>query len=215
MGMRFRLSTSILIFFFAAIWPLASIGLSFAEESAFVAHVIDGDTIVLKKGTKVRYRAINSPEIPNGDKLGETLGWKATELNRQLVEDRFVMLVQDDEKRDRFGRLLAYVFLPDGRMVNEILVREGMAFLCFSQKGSPFSKKLLTAQREAIDAKRGIWSIKPARPEAYYVGNRQSMRFHRPSCPYGKKTRKSNRVIFKSRYDACREGFCRCKKCLP
>jgi len=211
----FLLSTAILIFVLATVWLLASIGLTFAEKSAFVAYVIDGDTIVLKKGTKVRYRGINSPEIPKRDKPGETLGWKATELNRELVQDRFVMLVQDDEKRDRFGRLLAYVFLPDGRMVNEILVREGMAFVCFSQKGSPFSRKLLAAQREAIDAKRGIWSIPAIRPEPYYVGNSQSLRFHRPSCPYGKKTRKSNRVIFKSRSDACREGFCRCKKCLP
>jgi hypothetical protein len=143
------------------------------------------------------------------------MGWTATKRNRQLVQDSLVMLVQDDEKQDRFGRLLAYVFLPDGRMVNEILVREGMAFVCLSNKGSPFSKRLLAAQREAIDAERGIWSITPISPEAYYVGNLQSMRFHRPSCPYGKKTSKSNRVIFKSRNDACKEGFCRCKKCLP
>ena len=213
MGIRAGLSVMTVVL--VSIWLLAPIGLSFAEKSAFVRYVIDGDTIVLKKGTKVRYRGINSPEIPHEDKPGEPLGWEATKRNRQLVQGRLVRLVQDDEKMDRFGRLLAYVFLPDGRMVNEILVREGLAFVCFSEKGSPFSKRLLAAQREAIDAKRGIWSIPPVRPEPYYVGNRQSLRFHRPSCPYGKKMSKSNRVIFKSRSDACKEGFCRCKKCLP
>ena len=213
--METRAGLSLMTVVILGIWLLALIELTFAEKSAYVTYVIDGDTIVLKKGTKVRYRGINAPEIPNGEKAGEPLGCTATKRNRQLGQTKLVMLVQDDEKQDRFGRLLAYVFLPDGRMVNEILVREGMAFLCLSNKGSPFSKRLLAAQREAIDAERGIWSITPISPEAYYIGNRQSMRFHRPSCPYGKKTSKSNRVIFKSRNDACKEGFCRCKKCLP
>jgi len=204
-----------LIIVLVNIWLLALIEFCFAEKIVFVHHVIDGDTIVLKKGTKVRYRGINTPETPDKDTPGEPLGWEATRRNGQLVQGRTVRLVQDDEKRDRFGRLLAYVFLPNGRMVNEILVREGLAFVCFSEKGSPFSKRLLAAQREAIDAGRGIWSIPPVRPEPYYVGNRKSLRFHRPSCPYGKKISKSNRIIFKSRSDACKAGFCRCKKCLP
>jgi micrococcal nuclease len=213
MGTKARLS--ILIIVLVGIWFLASIEFCFAEKSAFVLHVIDGDTIVLKNGTKIRYRGINSPEIPHKDTPGEPLGWESTKCNRQLVEGRLVRLVQDDEKSDRFGRLLAYVFLPDGRMVNEILVRKGLAFVCFSDKGSPFSKRLLAAQREAIDAGRGIWSIPPVRPEPYYVGNRKSLQFHRPSCPYGKMMSKSNRIFFKSRSDACKAGFCRCKKCLP
>lgn len=214
MEIKARLSILIIVAL-VSIWSLAFIEFCLAEKSALVRYVIDGDTIVLKNGTKVRYRGINSPEIPHKDTPGEPMGWEATRRNRQLVRGRLVRLVQDDEKRDRFGRLLAYVFLPDGRMVNEILVREGMAFVCFSKKGSPFSKRLLAAQREAIDAGRGIWSIPPVRPEPYYVGNRKTLRFHRPSCPYGKKICKSNRVIFKSRSDACKEGFCRCKKCLP
>ena len=213
MGIRPRLSVMTVVLM--SIGFLFPIEFCFADKSVFVRHVIDGDTIVLKKGTKVRYRGINSPEIPHEDTPGEPMGWEATRRNRQLVQGRTVRLVQDDEKRDRFDRLLAYVFLPDGRMVNEILVREGLAFICFSEKGSPFSKRLLAAQREAIDAGRGIWSIPPVRPEPYYVGNRKSLRFHRPSCPYGKKMSKSNRIIFKSRSDACKEGFCRCKKCLP
>jgi micrococcal nuclease len=213
MGTRAGLSLMTVVL--VSIWLLALIGLSFAEKSAFVRYVIDGDTIVLKKGTKVRYRGINSPEIPHEDTPGEPLGLAATRRNRQLVQGRLVTLVQDDEKRDRFGRMLAYVFLPGGRMVNEVLVREGMAFVCFYEKGSPFSKRLLDAQREAIDDGRGIWSIPAVRPEPYYVGNSQSLCFHRPSCPYGKKTSNSNRIIFKSRSDACKEGFCRCKRCMP
>jgi micrococcal nuclease len=213
MGIKARLF--ILIIILVSICLLSPIEFCFAEKSAFVRYVIDGDTIVLKNGTKVRYRGINSPEIPHKDTPGESFGWEATRRNRQLVQGMTVRLVQDDEKRDRFGRLLAYVFLPDGQMVNEILVREGLAFFCFSEKGSPFSKRLLAAQKEAIDAGRGIWSIPPIKPEPYYVGNRKSLRFHRPSCPYGKKMSKSNRIIFKSRSDACKAGFCRCKKCLP
>ena len=135
--MEIRAGFSVMAVVLLSICFLISTELCSAEKSAYVRYIIDGDTIVLKNGTKVRYRGINSPEIPREDTPGEVLGWAATRLNRQLVKGRLVRLVQDDEKRDRFGRLLAYVFLPDGRMVNEILVREGMAFVCFSRKSSP------------------------------------------------------------------------------
>ena len=213
--MRIRAGFYFFIIVLCGVWLLSPFESCLAEKKAFVRYVIDGDTIVLRNGTKVRYKGINTPEIPHKDSPGEPFGWKATKRNRKLVQNKYVTLVQDDEKRDRFGRLLAYVFLPDGRMVNEILVREGMAFMCLSKKGSLFSSRLLAAQRAAIDAERGIWSIPPVRPEPYYVGNSKSLRFHRPSCPYGKKMRRSNRVIFRTIFDAYRAGYCRCKKCLP
>jgi micrococcal nuclease len=181
-----------------------------------VRHVIDGDTIVLSNGDRVRYRGVNTPEIRHEDSPGEPLGWEAARRNRQLVQDRSVKLVIDDrERRDRFGRLLASVFLRDGTSVSEVLVREGLAFVCLSEMESPFSKWLVAAQRKAIDRGLGLWALRPARPEAYYLGNTGSLRFHRPTCPYAKKMRSDRRVIFRSVPEAAWAGYCRCKKCLP
>ncbi len=185
------------------------------ESRALVRYVIDGDTIVLSNGIKVRYLGINCPEIPHEDQPGEPLGRAAQKRNRALVKGKVVRLEYGPEKRDRFGRLLAYVFLPGGAFVNEILVREGLAHVCFRDRNLSLNKRLLGAQRRAIKDKRGIWSIRSERPEPYYVGNKKSLRFHRPSCSYGKKIWKRNRVIFKTRREAAWEGYCPCKKCRP
>lgn len=180
-----------------------------------VTHVIDGDTVCMDNGIKFRYRAVNAPEIAHEGKPGEPMGLEALIRNRQLVHGRKVRIVQDSDRVDRFGRMLGYLYLPDGRMVNEILVREGLAFVCLYGRTSGYRRSLLAAQRNAIEKKLGIWSLPPSRPEIYYLGNCRSLRFHRPWCPNGRKTRKSNRIIFKTREDAFKEGYCPCRKCRP
>ncbi len=182
-----------------------------------VRHVIDGDTVVLETGTTVRYPEINAPEVAHEDRLGEPFGDEARLRNRQLVEGKMVTVkTVNGARQDRYGRLLADLVLGDGRSVSEILVQEGLAFVCIYDKGEKTeNRRLLELQRKAIEAKRGIWSAPAARPEPFYIGNAKSMRFHRPSCPFGKKTSKRHRILFKDREDAFREGFCPCKKCLP
>ncbi len=182
---------------------------------ATVRHVIDGDTVILQDGTKVRYVGINAPEIAHRDKPGEPFGRKATEFNRKLVLHRKVHIVPAGDRIDRFGRTLAFVYLPDGRMVNEKLLKEGLAHVCFFSKDLKHRKLLLQAQLFAINARRGIWSVPPVNPEPYYIGNRKSLRFHRPGCRYGSRTGRKNRVIFRDRISAFKKGYCRCKKCLP
>ncbi len=199
---------------FLAIFTVGT-GCNLWAGNAYVKYVIDGDTIVLSNGEKVRYLGINAPEIPHDDQKGEPYGIAAKKRNRALVQGRVVRLEYGPRKRDRFGRLLAYVFLKDGTLVNEVLVREGLAFVCLFQKDIPYKDRLLSAQRHAIINKIGLWSLSPRRPEPYYIGNRKSLRFHRPWCPYGRRTWRENRVIFKTREQAFLKGYCRCKKCLP
>lgn len=107
------------------------------------------------------------------------------------------------------------MFLRDGRMVNEILVREGLAFVCLFNKHLKYRQRLLNAQRTAILRRIGLWRLPVRRPERYYIGNKRTSRFHRPWCPYGKKTWYKNRVIFKDPIEAYLKGYCRCKKCDP
>ncbi len=186
------------------------------RKRVFCSHVIDGDTIVLSDGTKVRYLEINAPEIAHEEQKGEPLGQVAARFNRGLVQGRTIeILINSRKPRDRFGRLLAHVFLLNGKLVSEVLVRNGLAHVCFFGRPDRYGKRLLAAQKSAITFKRGIWGIKFTTREPFYIGNRRSLRFHRPWCPLGNNTAQKNRVIFRKREDAFRKGYCRCKKCLP
>jgi micrococcal nuclease len=121
-----------------------------AEGLSLVAAVVDGDTVTLGNGAKVRYLGINAPE------QGQPFFREALELNRKLVQDKRVRLELDAEQKDRYGRLLAYVFVGD-EMVNLRLLREGLAHVLVIPPNLRHSDAFLRAQREARAAHRGIW----------------------------------------------------------
>ncbi len=186
------------------------------RKRVFCRHVIDGDTIVLSDGRKVRYLEINAPEIPHKDKPGELFGRGATSLNKRLVEGRAIdILVPSSEAYDQYGRLLAHVFLLNGKMVSEVLLRKGLAHCCFYQAPDRYARRLLAAQKSAILARKGIWSIRHEDLEKYYIANTRSRKFHRPWCPLGRRTSKKNRVIIHDRNKAFLKGYCPCRKCRP
>ncbi len=207
------------LFFICAVTSIQLLYLGVAEAEnrwATVKYVIDGDTVVLCSGEIIRYMGINAPEIahePGGH--DEPFGRKALQKNRLLVEGKRVRLELGPEKQDRFGRGLAYIFLPNGTMVNEQLVRNGLAYVCASSFNIPYFRRLLDAQRYAIQHSEGLWSLPAKRPEKYYIANKRSLRFHRPSCPYGRHTSWRNRKIFPTREEAARHGYCPCRKCSP
>jgi micrococcal nuclease len=97
--------------------------------AARVTQIIDGDTIYVEiDGAEysVRYIGIDAPET-DARQPAECLGEAATERNRELVEDLIVGLEKDVSETDEFGRLLRYVWLNQGQMVNAMLVGEGYA----------------------------------------------------------------------------------------
>jgi micrococcal nuclease len=186
-----------------------------APARARVHSVTDGDTIVLEGGKRVRYLGIDAPEVAHEGNPGDPLGDGAARSNRNLVSGRWVRLEFERERQDDYGRLLAYVFLEDGTLVNSELVRQGFAHLCPKQRPLRYWDRLLDAQRQAMKDQRGLWSLPPPRPEAVYPANRRSGIFHRPSCPLGRSATPSNRVQFKERSQAFFEGFCPCRQCRP
>ncbi len=95
-------------------------------SEATVTRVVDGDTIVVQLGSgreeRVRYIGIDTPEV------GDPCAQEATEANARLVEGELIRLVGDVSERDRYERLLAYVYRArDDLFVNEELVRQGRA----------------------------------------------------------------------------------------
>jgi endonuclease YncB( thermonuclease family) len=186
-----------------------------AETWFNVQWVNDGDTIVLEGGERVRYNGINAPEIAHEDhgKSAEPHGNSAKRFNIKLVKAKKVRLEFDIERRDRFGRLLAYVFLSDGTFVNVEMVANGVAYFLAGTVNKRYGKLLLKAQREAMSARKGMWRnlIETGKR---YIGNRRSKRFHLKTCPFAKKIKKQNRIYFANRWDAFWAGYAPSKRCI-
>lgn len=127
-------------------------------ENFLVTRVIDGDTIELETGSKVRYIGMDTPETVDPDKPVQCFGKEASERNKELVEGKRVQLVKDISETDRYGRLLRYVYLPDGTMVNLELVQEGYARVETIPPDVKYSSIFIVALREARLAKRGLWA---------------------------------------------------------
>ena len=121
------------------------------EGAALVTRVIDGDTIEIEGGYRVRYIGIDAPE------KAEPYYWEALQANRDLVEGKKVWLEKDVEDRDRYGRLLRYVWV-DNTMVNAELVRLGYAYSYSYPPNLKHQTYLLQMEREAREHKRGLWS---------------------------------------------------------
>ncbi|MQF70526.1 thermonuclease family protein [SAR202 cluster bacterium AD-812-D07_MRT_10900m] len=121
-----------------------------------VTVVIDGDTVELASGERVRYIGIDTPETLHPDKPVECLGAEATARNRQLVEGKIVHLLADGEDRDQYGRLLRYVYV-DNTFVNGQLVWEGLAFARSFGEQPRLYQTLVQLERSARENFRGVW----------------------------------------------------------
>lgn len=184
-----------------------------AADRVYVKYVIDGDTIILKSGEKVRYIGIDTPEIDHENKKAEPLGYAARNFNKKRVGAKGIRLEFDREKHDHFGRRLGYVFSLDNTFINLELLRSGLATYLHKPPNLKYAEKLLQAQRKAMLDGKGVWHAWSERDQSY-VGNRKSKRFHLPGCRFGKKIASYNRVEFLRQWDAYWQGYSPCKKCI-
>ncbi len=127
-----------------------------------VVRIVDGDTIAVESAGRrdvVRYIGIDTPESVKPHAPVECFGKAAGEANARLVEGRSVRLVLDAEPRDRFGRLLAYVYrAQDGLFVNERLLRRGFARTLRIRPNVHFANRFSVLQNVAKSAGRGLWA---------------------------------------------------------
>jgi endonuclease YncB( thermonuclease family) len=184
-------------------------------QQAQVARVIDGDTLVLQGGARVRVLGIDAPEMEKEGRPADFLAHKAKAVLSDLTLGKMVRLEYDRQRYDHYSRLLAYLFLPDHTFVNAELVRQGLARVYFHSPNFRYRDVLLAAQREALEAQRGIWQQLLNQDEPYYLGNRSSLRLHRPICPLAARMAPGNRVRLESLKDAYLEGYSPCRSCQP
>jgi micrococcal nuclease len=121
-----------------------------------VSRVIDGDTILLAGGTRVRYIGMDTPESVHPNKRVEFMAEEAAEFNRGLVEGKKVRLEYDVERRDRYGRTLAYVYL-DTLFVNAEMVKRGYAQILTIPPNVKYVDVFRSLQQEARENERGLW----------------------------------------------------------
>ena len=131
-------------------------------ESVLVTRVIDGDTIELSTGQKLRYIGIDTPETVHPQKGVQCFGVAASAENKRLVENQTVYLVKDVSETDRYGRLLRYVYLsPEASvsgMVNALLVQGGFAKSSSYPPDIAQQSVFQNLETEARLASRGLWS---------------------------------------------------------
>ena len=130
-------------------------GSSCGPTTAVVSRVIDGDTVELEDGTRVRYLMIDTPESTNGS--DDCFGVEATELNRMLVEGQEVTLRYDAECTDPYDRLLAYIEV-NGREINTLMIERGAAcVLHIPPNGEDRVDEFEALEAEARAAMVGVW----------------------------------------------------------
>jgi len=179
-----------------------------------VKFVPDGDTIVLKSGKVVRYIGIDCPEINFGKGDPQLFSKEARDFNKRLTYGKKLKIITGKTKRDRYHRILAYVYLPDGRMVNSEILRKGLGFFYFHKDNKKKSKEFLDIQNQAISEHTGIWAFLEHSSKAV-IGNKRSMRFHSLDCRYGKKIYFKNKIRFSYPLEAFKKGFSPARKCIP
>jgi len=192
---------------------LATAEYSSAQTWHTVRWVNDGDTIVLTNGKRVRYIGINSPEIDHDKQRAQPFGYAAKTFNKQMVLNRKIRLEFDLERHDRYGRLLAYIFLPDEIFLNEHMLQKGYAFFLFRKPNLKYNQRLLKAQQEAMKAKKGLWN-NWSEQKMRYAGNRNSRRFHMESCPHARNIKRTNRTYFSTKWDAFKAGYAPASGCI-
>ncbi len=184
-------------------------------REAQVSRVIDGDTLELDGGARVRLLGIDAPEMARDGRPAEFLALESKAALADLTRGQKLRLEYDQLRYDQYGRLLAYLFLPDRTMVNAEMVRRGLARVYFHPPNVRYQEALLQAQRQAMEARRGLWQKTEEKAESSYVGNRNSLRVHRPECPFAKKMAPANRVRFESLKQAYSQGYSPCRSCKP
>ncbi|UCG94229.1 MAG: thermonuclease family protein, partial [Candidatus Aerophobus sp.] len=124
-----------------------------------VKKVVDGDTIVLASGQKVRYIGIDAPEMEAPPIKGKYYGKESYELNKKLVQGKKVRLELEKQKMDFERRLLAHVFVGD-LFISAELVKQGQARVSTFPPNIKYEELFIKLEKEAINNKRGLWADK-------------------------------------------------------
>ena len=135
---------------------------STAPDVEYVQRVVDGDTLLLGTGERVRLIGVDTPETKRPNTPVEYFGKEASAFTKRLAEGKRIRLEYDQANnhvghKDQYGRTLAYIFLEDGTLLNAEIIRQGYGH-AFTRY--PFSRmeEFRRLEREAREQGRGLWA---------------------------------------------------------
>lgn len=179
--------------------------------------VIDGDTILLAGNEKVRLIGVDTPETRDEDRPVQYFGKEAYEFTRNLVEGKKVRLEYGMNRKDKYGRTLAYVYLEDGTFLNAEIIKQGYGYLyrAFIFK---YFDKFWQYEKEAREKKIGLWSYEEKNESKAVDKNdgiivyitRTGKKYHREGCSALKRSK-----IPISLKEASKRGYTPCSRCNP
>jgi micrococcal nuclease len=127
-----------------------------------VTNVVDGDTMDIQfengKEERVRLVLVDTPETKHPTKPVQPFGPEASAFTKEMLTGKNVQLELDVQERDKYGRILAYVYI-DGKMFNELLLEKGLARVAVFPPNTRYVDEFYAIQKKAQEAKLGIWSI--------------------------------------------------------
>ncbi len=132
--------------------------------SYLVQKVVDGDTVELKvdgRLQRIRLIGMDTPEVVDPRKVVQCFGREASARAHKLLENKVVRMEQDVQvgERDKYGRLLAYLFLPDGSNYAQGMITDGYAHeYTYQGQFYKYQAEFKQAEQEARDANRGLWA---------------------------------------------------------
>jgi len=177
-------------------------------------RVIDGDTIVLDGNEKVRLIGVDTPETKDPRKPVQYFGQEAYEFTKGLVEGRRVRLEYDQNRIEKYGRTLAYVYLEDGTFLNAEIIKQGYGF-AYTKYPFKYLEEFRQYEREARENEQGLWAPREEKQQEInediivYI-TRTGKKYHRGWCSY---LRRSKIPI--SLKEACARGYIPCSRCRP
>ncbi len=132
------------------------------EERYFVSKVFDGDTIVVQAGGEertIRVLGIDTPEVKSPYTKEEPFGKKASARTKTLLAGKYVRLIYEGERLDKYRRDLAHVLLEDGTMLSALLLKEGLAERYRRYKGK-YKTFFVNLEKEARQKCMGLWALR-------------------------------------------------------
>src|SRR4030067_3084667 len=125
-------------------------------KQTIVTRVIDGDTIVIKGNQKVRLIGVDTPELHHPQKPVQHFAREAKEFTQKMIEGKQIKLEYDWQRKDKYNRVLAYIYLEDGTFLNLEIIKQGYGF-AYTKYPFKYSEKFRQAEKEAREQGRGLW----------------------------------------------------------
>lgn len=178
------------------------------EASGYCYNVVDGDTIDVEGIGRIRFVGVNTPE------RGQPGYSEAKDFVKSLCLSKTVYLDIDDAKHyDKYGRALAVIYV-DNINLNAELLKRGYAEVMYIPP-SEFDPYSWTGTTNSLTVSESKSSNNNQASAGYYIGNRNSMKFHLPNCSSVAKMSEGNKVRLNSRQEAIKLGYIPCLNCDP